>query len=69
MRLRSFLAGLLVAVGSAVAAIVLRRRAVRRRERAEIYLADGTLIVLTDGEPDAERLLRHARELLLTARL
>jgi hypothetical protein len=68
MRLRSFLAGLLVAVGSAVAAVVLRRRAVRRRERAQIYLADGTLIALTDGEPDAERLLRHARELLATAR-
>jgi hypothetical protein len=68
MRLRSFLAGLLVAVGSAVAAVVLRRRAVRRRERAQIYLADGTLIALTEGEPDAERLLRHARELLATAR-
>jgi hypothetical protein len=68
MKLRSFLAGLLVAVGSAVAAIVLRRRAVRRRERAEIYLADGTLIALTDGEPDAERLLRHARDLLAAAR-
>ena len=68
MRLRSFLGGLLVAVGSAVAAVVLRRRAVRRRERAEIYLADGTLIALTDGQPDAERLLQHARELLATAR-
>jgi hypothetical protein len=69
MRLRSLLGGLLVAIGSAVAAVVLRRRAVRRRERAEIYLADGTLIALTDGEPEAERLLRHARDLLATARL
>jgi hypothetical protein len=68
MRLRSFLAGLLVAIGSAVAAIALRRRAVRRRERAEIYLADGTLIALTDGHPDAEQLLQHARDLLATAR-
>jgi hypothetical protein len=68
MRLRSFLTGLLVAVGSAVAAIVLGRRAKRRRERAEIYLGDGTLIVLTDGQPGAERLLQHARELLSTAR-
>jgi hypothetical protein len=69
MRLRSFLLGLLVAAGSALAAVVLRRRAVRRRERVEIYLADGTLIALTDGEPDAERLLQQARELLATARL
>jgi hypothetical protein len=68
MRLRSFLTGLLVAVGSAVAAIVLGRRAKRRRERAEIYLGDGTLIVLTDGQPGAERLLQQARELLSTAR-
>jgi hypothetical protein len=69
MRLRKVITGLLVAVGSAVGAVVLRRRAVRRRERAEIYLADGTLIALTDGEPKAERLLRHARDLLATARL
>jgi hypothetical protein len=68
MKLRSFLTGLVVAVGSAVAAVVLRRRAVRRRERAEIYLADGTLISLTDGQPEAERLLQQARELLATAR-
>jgi hypothetical protein len=69
MKLRNFLTGLVVALGSAVAAIVLRRRAVRRRERAEIYLADGTLIALTEGQSDAERLLRHARDLLATARL
>jgi hypothetical protein len=69
MKLRNFLTGLVVALGSAVAAIVLRRRAVRRRERAEIYLADGTLIALTEGQSDAERLLRHARDLLETARL
>ena len=68
MRLRSLLAGVLVAVGSAVAAILFRRRAVRRRERAELYLADGTLIALTDGQHDAERLLQHARDLLATAR-
>ena len=69
MKVRNFLTGLVVAIGSAVAAIVLRRRAARRRERAEIYLADGTLIALTDGQSDAERLLRHARDLLSTARL
>jgi hypothetical protein len=68
MKLRSFLTGLVLAVGSAVAAIVLGRRATRRRERAELYLADGTLIALTDGQPEAERLLRQARELLATAR-
>jgi hypothetical protein len=68
MKVRKFLTGLVLAIGSAFAAIALRRRAVRRRERAEIYLADGTLIALTDGQSDAERLLRHARDLLATAR-
>ena len=68
MRLRRILAGLVVAVAAGFAAVVLRRRAVRRRERAEIYLADGTLIALTDGQPGADRLLQRARELLSTAR-
>jgi hypothetical protein len=68
MKGRSFLTGFVLAVGSAAAAIVFRRRAGRRRERAEIYLADGSLIALTDGQPDAERLLQQARELLATAR-
>jgi hypothetical protein len=68
MRSRSFLTGFLLAIGSAIAAIVFRRRATRRRERAELYLADGTLVSLLDGQPDADRLLQHARELLATAR-
>jgi len=68
MRSRSFLTGFVLAVGSAVAAIVFGRRAARRRERAELYLADGTLVSLVDGEPGADRLLEHARELLTTAR-
>jgi hypothetical protein len=68
MKGRNFLTGSLLAVGSAVAAIVFRRRAARRRERAEIYLADGSLVSLVDGQPGADRLLRHARELLAAAR-
>ena len=68
MKGRSFLTGLLLAVGSAAAAIVFRRRAVRRRERADIYLPDGSLISLVDGQPGADRVLRHARELLAAAR-
>ena len=68
MKGRKFLTGSLLAVGSAVAAIVVRRRGARRRERAEIYLADGSLISLVDGQPGADRLLRHARELLTAAR-
>jgi hypothetical protein len=68
MRSRSFLTGVVVATGSAAAAVVFRRRASRLRERAELYFADGTIVSLSDGSPGAERLLAHARELLAAAR-
>jgi hypothetical protein len=60
--------GFVLAAGSATAALALRRRIARRRDRAELYLADGTLVALTEGQPGADRLLQHARELLATAR-
>jgi hypothetical protein len=56
------------AVGSAVGAVVLRRRAGRRRDRVELYFEDGSLVTLAQGAPEAERLLFHARELLAAAR-
>ena len=68
MKGRSFLTGFLLAAGSAVGAILFRRRAARRRDRAEVYLADGSLVSLVEGQPGAERMLLHAREVLTTAR-
>lgn len=68
MKRRSFLTGFLLAAGSAVAAILFRRRAARRRDRADVYLADGSLVSLVEGQPGAERMLVHAREVLTTAR-
>ncbi len=68
MRSRSFITGFLLASGAATAAVALRRRVARRRDRAELYLADGTLVSLAEGQPGADRLLQHARELLATAR-
>jgi hypothetical protein len=68
MKGRSFLTGFLLAAGSAVAAILFRRRAARRRDRAELYLADGSLVSLVEGQPGAERMLLHAREVLKTVR-
>jgi hypothetical protein len=56
------------AVGSAAGAVLLRRRVTRRRDQAELYFADGSLVTLTPGSPDADRLLAHARELLAAAR-
>jgi hypothetical protein len=56
------------ALGSAAGAVVLRRRSGRRRDRAELYFDDGSLVTLAQGSPEAEPLLRHARELLAAAR-
>jgi len=56
------------AAGSAAGAVFLRRRASRRRERAELYFADGSLVTLTQGSPEADRLLAHARGVLAAAR-
>jgi hypothetical protein len=68
MRSRSFLTGFLLAAGSAAGTVLYRRRAARRRERVQLYFADGSMISLTEGTPEAERLLGHARELLAAAR-
>ena len=55
------------ALGSAGGAVFLRRRA-RSRDRVELYFDDGTLVTLGKGQPEAERLLSPARELLVAAR-
>ena len=65
-------AGRALAVGAAVGsaaggAIFLRRRA-RSRDRIELYFDDGSLVTVGKGEPEAERLLAPARELLAAAR-
>ena len=56
------------AAGSAAGAVFLRRRSARRRERAELYFADGSLVTLTQGSPEADGLLAHARDVLAAAR-
>jgi hypothetical protein len=68
MRSRSFLTGVLLAAGSAAGTVLYRRRAARRRERVELYFGDGSMVSLTEGSPETDRLLAHARELLAVAR-
>jgi hypothetical protein len=68
MRARNLASGFLLAAGSAAAALAFRRRSARRRARIEVYLADGSLISLVEGQPGTDRLLGHARELLSAAR-
>ena len=67
MRARSTLA-VGAAIGSAAAAVLLRRRAGRSRDRVELYFEDGSLVTFPQGSPEAVPLLLYARELLAAAR-
>ena len=68
MRSRSLIAGLAVAAGSVAGALHFRNRAARRRERIELYFGDGSMVSLSSGQPGADRLLAHARELFAATR-
>ena len=46
----------------------IRRGTTRRRERADLYFADGSMLSLSDGSADGARLLPLARDVLRTAR-
>jgi hypothetical protein len=58
MRRLSVLGG---ALGALAAALLLRRRATARRERVDVYYADGSMLSLDGGDPDAQALLTLAR--------
>jgi hypothetical protein len=68
MRSHRVLTGFLLAAISLVAVTVLRRRAARRRERADLYFDDGSMVSLVEGSAEAERLLPLARDVLQAAR-
>jgi hypothetical protein len=68
MRARNALPVLAGAAASAAGAVLLRGRISRSRERVELFFEDGTPVTLTQGTPEADRLLAHARELLAASR-
>ena len=60
---RSAAALLGVAGGMLAGAAFIRRRTVRR-ERVDLYYDDGSMVSLSNGSADAERLLPLAREII-----
>ena len=47
-----------------IAGAALIRRRTARREHADLYFEDGSMLSLTNGSPGAERLLPLARRIL-----
>ena len=46
----------------------IRRGTTRTREHVDLYFGDGSMVSLSNGSADAQRLLPLARELLRSAR-
>jgi hypothetical protein len=46
----------------------IRRGSMRTREHVDLYFGDGSMVSLSDGSAEAQRLLPLARELLRTTR-
>ena len=65
---RKLMTGFLLGAGSLAGSVLLRRRAARRRERVDLYFEDGSMVSLTEGSAEAERLLPFARDVLRAAR-
>jgi hypothetical protein len=64
---RKVVTGMLLAAGSLVGSVLVRRRAARRRERVDLYADDGSMQSYAEGTLEADRLLPIAHELLSTA--
>ena len=61
------LAGLVIA-GSVAGALMWRQRSARRRERVDLYFADGSMVSLEQGALEGDRLLPLAHGVLGAAR-
>ena len=57
-----------VALGAAIAALFVWRRRSHRRERVDLYFADGSMVSFEQGSLEAGRLLPLAHDILAAAR-
>ncbi|HZO61512.1 MAG TPA: hypothetical protein VFB35_00870 [Gaiellaceae bacterium] len=67
-RRRRVVKGVLLAAGTLAGAVVFRRRSARRRDRVDVYFADGSMVSLADGDAEASAVLPLARRILDTVR-
>jgi hypothetical protein len=66
--MRKVVALLALVAGWAVGIALLRRTAGARKERIDLYYEDGSMQSLSEGAPEAGRLLPLARNALIAAR-
>jgi hypothetical protein len=62
--MRRSAAALLGVAGGMLAGAALFRRQAARRDRVDLYYADGSMLSLSNGSPGTDRLLPLAREIL-----
>ena len=63
-RRKKAVTAVMLAAGSLAGSVLVRRRAARRRERVDLYTADGSMRSFPEGTPAADTLLPIAHELL-----
>jgi hypothetical protein len=66
--MRRSVAALLGVAGGMLAGAAFIRRHTADRDRVDLYYEDGSMVALSNGSPDAERLLPLAREILRKTR-
>jgi hypothetical protein len=66
--MRRSAAALLGVVGGMLVGATFVRRRSAQRERVDLYYEDGSMVSLSNGSADAERLLPLAREILRKSR-
>lgn len=56
------------ATGLFAGSVLYRRTVARRRERVDVYFANGSMMTFDDGSPEADTLLPIARDALSAVR-